>query len=116
MKILSMSNTFQYTIFVLQISQGYMCLFCNETGRTFYSMEAARGHMVSKGHCKMLHEGIALAEYADYYDYRLLYFYNNTTYTHTNTPPHTLTTNIPPIHDAEYVRAVLRLSSFVAVE
>lgn len=54
----------------MQISQGYMCLWCNESGRTFYSMEAARAHMIDKGHCKMLHEGLALAEYADYYDYR----------------------------------------------
>lgn len=52
-----------------------MCLWCNETGRTFYSMEAARAHMVDKGHCKMLHEGLALAEYADYYDYRYCKFY-----------------------------------------
>ncbi|XP_063372975.1 cytoplasmic 60S subunit biogenesis factor ZNF622 [Cydia amplana] len=56
-----------------KISQGYMCLWCNETGRTFYSMEAARGHMVDKGHCKILHEGVALAEYADYYDYSASY-------------------------------------------
>ncbi|CAH2068502.1 unnamed protein product, partial [Iphiclides podalirius] len=56
-----------------KISQGYMCLWCNETGRTFYSMEAARAHMVDKGHCKMLHEGLALAEYADYYDYSASY-------------------------------------------
>ncbi|XP_068628594.1 cytoplasmic 60S subunit biogenesis factor ZNF622 [Battus philenor] len=56
-----------------KISQGYMCLWCNETGRTFYSMEAARGHMIDKGHCKMLHEGIALAEYADFYDYSSSY-------------------------------------------
>ncbi|CAG9110762.1 unnamed protein product [Plutella xylostella] len=56
-----------------KISQGYMCLWCNETGRTFYSMEAARAHMVSKGHCKMLHEGLALAEYAEYYDYSASY-------------------------------------------
>ncbi|XP_013166493.1 PREDICTED: zinc finger protein 622 [Papilio xuthus] len=56
-----------------KISQGYMCLWCNETGRTFYSLEAARGHMIDKGHCKMLHEGLALAEYADFYDYSSSY-------------------------------------------
>ncbi|CAG9783079.1 unnamed protein product [Diatraea saccharalis] len=56
-----------------KISQGYMCLWCNDTGKTFYSMEAARAHMVNKGHCKMLHEGLALAEYADYYDYSSSY-------------------------------------------
>ncbi|XP_034824068.1 cytoplasmic 60S subunit biogenesis factor ZNF622 [Maniola hyperantus] len=56
-----------------KISRGFMCLWCNEVGRTFYSMEAARAHMVDKGHCKMLHEGLALAEYADYYDYSASY-------------------------------------------
>ncbi|CAH0722494.1 unnamed protein product, partial [Brenthis ino] len=56
-----------------KISQGFMCLWCNEVGRTFYSMEAAQAHMIDKGHCKMLHEGIALAEYADYYDYSASY-------------------------------------------
>lgn len=56
-----------------KVSQGFMCLWCNETGKTFYSMEAARGHMVDKGHCKILHEGLALAEYADYYDYSASY-------------------------------------------
>ncbi|XP_032511856.2 cytoplasmic 60S subunit biogenesis factor ZNF622 [Danaus plexippus] len=56
-----------------KISQGFMCLWCNEAGKTFYSMEAARAHMIDKGHCKMLHEGLALAEYSDYYDYSASY-------------------------------------------
>lgn len=56
-----------------KISQGYMCLWCNDAGRTFYSMDAAQAHMIDKGHCKILHEGIALAEYADYYDYSTSY-------------------------------------------
>ncbi|KAL4706824.1 hypothetical protein ACJJTC_010058 [Scirpophaga incertulas] len=56
-----------------KISQGFICIWCNDTGRTFYSMEAARAHMVDKGHCKMLHEGLALAEYSDYYDYSSSY-------------------------------------------
>ncbi|XP_050665402.1 cytoplasmic 60S subunit biogenesis factor ZNF622 [Leptidea sinapis] len=56
-----------------KISQVYMCLWCNDAGKTFYSMEAARAHMLDKGHCKMLHEGLALAEYSDYYDYSASY-------------------------------------------
>lgn len=52
---------------------GFMCLWCNEKGRTFHSADAARSHMLDKGHCKMLHEGLALAEYADYYDYSSSY-------------------------------------------
>lgn len=50
-----------------------MCLWCNEKGRTFHSADAARQHMLDKGHCKMLHEGLALAEYADFYDYSSSY-------------------------------------------
>ncbi|KAJ8912267.1 hypothetical protein NQ315_008858 [Exocentrus adspersus] len=51
----------------------FMCLWCNEKGKTFHSADAARQHMVDKGHCKMIHEGIALAEYADFYDYSTSY-------------------------------------------
>lgn len=36
-------------------------------------MDAVRKHMGDKGHCKMLHEGIALAEYAEFYDYSSSY-------------------------------------------
>ncbi|EFA01610.1 cytoplasmic 60S subunit biogenesis factor ZNF622 [Tribolium castaneum] len=56
-----------------KISNGFMCLWCNEKGRTFYSADAARKHMLDKGHCRMLHEGVALAEYADFYDYSTSY-------------------------------------------
>lgn len=48
-------------------------MWCNENGRTFHSAESARQHMIDKGHCKMIHEGVALAEYADYYDYSSSY-------------------------------------------
>lgn len=56
-----------------KIFAGYMCIWCNNTGKAFQSAEAARAHMVDKGHCKMLHEGDALAEYADFYDYSSSY-------------------------------------------
>lgn len=48
-------------------------MWCNDRGRTFYSLDAVRKHMRDKGHCRMLHEGIALAEYADFYDYSSSY-------------------------------------------
>lgn len=51
----------------------FICLWCNDRGRTFYSLDAVRKHMRDKGHCRMLHEGIALAEYADFYDYSSSY-------------------------------------------
>lgn len=50
-----------------------MCLWCNEKGRTFHSAAAAKAHMTDKGHCKMIYEGVALAEYADFYDYSSSY-------------------------------------------
>ncbi|XP_046382892.1 zinc finger protein 622 [Ischnura elegans] len=56
-----------------KVGEGFMCLWCNTRGRTFYSLEAVRKHMIDKGHCKMLHEGEALAEYVDFYDYSSSY-------------------------------------------
>lgn len=56
-----------------KVCQGFMCLWCNDKGKAFYSAEAAQQHMIDKGHCKMLHEGEALLEYADYYDYSSSY-------------------------------------------
>ena len=49
---------------------GSLCLWCNEKGRRFHSTKAVQKHMLDKGHCKMLHEGDVILEYADYYDYR----------------------------------------------
>lgn len=56
-----------------KIAKDYICLWCNDRGRTFYSLDAVQKHMKDKGHCKMLHEGLALAEYADFYDYSSSY-------------------------------------------
>ncbi|XP_034941732.1 zinc finger protein 622 [Chelonus insularis] len=56
-----------------KIFAGYVCLWCNDKGKAFQSVEATRNHMIDKGHCKMLHEGEALLEYADFYDYSSSY-------------------------------------------
>lgn len=56
-----------------KVTRDFICLWCNDRGRTFYSLDAVRKHMVDKGHCKMLHEGLALAEYAEFYDYSSSY-------------------------------------------
>lgn len=56
-----------------KVSEGFMCLWCNEKGKTFHTAESAKQHMVDRGHCRMIHEGIALAEYADFYDYSTSY-------------------------------------------
>ncbi|XP_050070170.1 cytoplasmic 60S subunit biogenesis factor ZNF622 [Anopheles maculipalpis] len=56
-----------------KVCRDFICLWCNEKGRTFYSLDAVRNHMTEKVHCKMLHEGAALAEYVDFYDYSSSY-------------------------------------------
>jgi len=32
-----------------KVCQGFMCLWCNDSGKNFHSMESARAHMVDKG-------------------------------------------------------------------
>ncbi|XP_034490121.1 zinc finger protein 622 [Drosophila innubila] len=56
-----------------KVANYFICLWCNDRGKTFYSLDAVRKHMLDKGHCQMLHEGVALAEYAEYYDYSSSY-------------------------------------------
>ena len=56
-----------------KVGVGNMCLYCNEKGKTFYSVEAAQHHMVDKCHCKMFFEGDAAMEYAEFYDYSKSY-------------------------------------------
>lgn len=56
-----------------KVANNFICLLCNGRGKTFYSLDAVRKHMIDKCHCQMLHEGSALTEYADYYDYSSSY-------------------------------------------
>ncbi|KAI5733891.1 hypothetical protein M8J77_000064 [Diaphorina citri] len=56
-----------------KVCQGFICLWCNDEKKTFHSLESTQQHMVDKGHCKMLHEGKALLEYYDFYDYSSSY-------------------------------------------
>jgi pre-60S factor REI1 len=56
-----------------KVGEGMMCLWCNERGRSFYTLQAAQQHMRDKGHCRMLYEGEALFEYTDFYDYSASY-------------------------------------------
>lgn len=61
-----------------KVGVGNVCLWCNERGHAFYSLRAVRTHMKDKGHCKMLTDGDAALEYADFYDFRsghILYCY-----------------------------------------
>jgi len=56
-----------------KVGQGFMCLWCNEKGKAFHSLDDVQRHMADKGHCKLLHEGEALIEYDDWYDYTSSY-------------------------------------------
>jgi len=56
-----------------KVGQGFMCLWCNESGKSFHSVADVQKHMVDKGHCKLLHEGESLLEYDQWYDYSTSY-------------------------------------------
>lgn len=56
-----------------KIFKDFICIWCNDRGKTFYTIEGVRKHMLDKGHCRMLYEGSALAEYVDFYDYSSSY-------------------------------------------
>lgn len=57
-----------------KIAVGNVCIFCNDKGREFRSMDAVRKHMVDKGHCKIAYETeIDRLEVSDYYDFSSSY-------------------------------------------
>ncbi len=56
-----------------KVGVAYMCLYCNEKGKTFHSVESVQQHMTDKCHCKLFFDGDAALEYAEYYDYSKSY-------------------------------------------
>ncbi|XP_051871902.1 cytoplasmic 60S subunit biogenesis factor ZNF622 [Pristis pectinata] len=52
-----------------KVAVGNICLWCNEKGRSFYSLEAVQAHMVDSSHCKLFTDGDAAIEFADFYDF-----------------------------------------------
>lgn len=52
-----------------KVGAGHVCLWCNEKGKRFHNTRNVQRHMVDKCHCKLLHEGEAIYEFADFYDY-----------------------------------------------
>lgn len=56
-----------------KVGVGNMCLYCNEKGKTFHSVESVQQHMVDKCHCKLYFECDAALEYAEYFDYSKSY-------------------------------------------
>ena len=57
-----------------KIAVGNVCIFCNEKGREFRSVDAVRKHMTDKSHCKIAYdrENDKL-ELSDYYDFTSSY-------------------------------------------
>ena len=56
-----------------KVGLGHMCLYCNGKGRELHSIEAVQKHMRDKGHCKLLYEGDAELEIAEFYDFTSSY-------------------------------------------
>ena len=56
-----------------KVGLGKLCLYCNNKGKAFYSIEAVQKHMIDKGHCKMFYEDDAVLEFSDFYDFSSSY-------------------------------------------
>jgi len=56
-----------------KVKEGFMCLWCSNNNKAFWSVDATQQHMRDKGHCKIMHEGAFLAEFIDFYDYTTSY-------------------------------------------
>ncbi|KAJ3033324.1 hypothetical protein HDV00_006514, partial [Rhizophlyctis rosea] len=56
-----------------KVAVANVCLYCNGKGRAMHTLEAVRKHMLDKGHCKILYEGGAELEVADFYDFSSTY-------------------------------------------
>lgn len=54
----------------LKISNYFVCLYCNGSGKSFHSVSSIRHHMISKGHCKLKYEAEEdFEEFEDFYDF-----------------------------------------------
>lgn len=57
-----------------KIAVGNICIYCNDKGKEFRSLEAVRKHMVDKSHCKITYESESdRLEVSDYYDFTSSY-------------------------------------------
>ncbi|TFK18924.1 cytoplasmic protein [Coprinopsis marcescibilis] len=57
-----------------KIAVGNVCIYCNEKSKDFRSLEAARKHMIDKGHCKLAYDsGNDRLELSDFYDFSSSY-------------------------------------------
>jgi len=53
-----------------KISIGNVCLYCNDKGRTFHTMESVQAHMRDQSHCKLRYEE-EIEEYEEFYDFSI---------------------------------------------
>lgn len=67
----SLEHLIEYLL--IKVTKDFICLWCNDKGKTFYDVDSVRKHMADKGHCKMLYEGESLAEFVDFFDYSSSY-------------------------------------------
>ncbi|KAG6813657.1 hypothetical protein H0H92_008894 [Tricholoma furcatifolium] len=57
-----------------KIAVGNVCIFCNDKGREFRSLDAVRKHMIDKSHCKIAYDSADdRLEVSDYYDFTTSY-------------------------------------------
>jgi len=53
-----------------KIAVGNVCIYCNDKGREFRTLDAVRKHMVDKSHCKIAYDTERdMLEISDYYDF-----------------------------------------------
>lgn len=50
-----------------KVKRYFTCLFCSDSGKEFYTLDAVRKHMLNKGHCRI--DDRHMEEYYDFYDY-----------------------------------------------
>ncbi|KNZ80441.1 Zinc finger protein [Termitomyces sp. J132] len=57
-----------------KIAVGNVCIFCNDKGREFRTLEAVRKHMIDKSHCKIAYDSANdRLEISDFYDFTSSY-------------------------------------------
>ncbi|CAK9210466.1 unnamed protein product [Sphagnum troendelagicum] len=55
----------------LKVVRGFMCVYCDDRGKQFQSLEAVRKHMEGKSHCKLRYDddGAVEEELEEFYDF-----------------------------------------------
>ncbi|KAI0087930.1 cytoplasmic protein [Irpex rosettiformis] len=57
-----------------KIAVGNVCIYCNDKGRNFRTLDAVRKHMLDKAHCKIAYDSeVNRLELSDFYDFTSSY-------------------------------------------